>query len=280
MRLVGMRMSGTARLVSAWAASVFLLAAGCGTSAVEKVRTDDRATLWTIDAGLLQTKDAPLRVCMNWLDSLPPAGCGGVELRGVDIDSLPNDTRATSGMVWTGPMHVIGTYGDGVLTVTEQPRKASETTPPAEHRPIPPPSCPAPAGGWPFDKVDRDGRTRVSQYVYDAPDGGSVRIDASQRIMTAPFTGDLDRHRKELAALYDGPVCVELVKASRTELAKLSEKVIAEVKRAGFGYLGGATENAFGTVEVIVAAATEQQRKDFTEAHDGLVEIESFLHPA
>lgn len=216
--------------------------------------------------------------CYLMLQSLPPAGCGGVELRGVEMASLPGATRYPNGTLTTGPLRVTGTYADGVLTVTEQPVAASQPTA-GSHRPIPGPSCPEPSGGWPFDRFDQEGSSLVNQYVMDALDGGLARIDDSQRIMTATFTGDLERHRKALAALYDGPVCVELAKASYRELEVLFAKVTAEVKQRGYGFLGGGSGNAWGTAEVMVMAATDQQCSDLSKAHDGLVECESFLHP-
>jgi hypothetical protein len=123
-----------------------------------------------------------------------------------------------------------------------------------------------------------EGRSRVSQYVADAKDGGLARVDRSQRIMTAPFTGDLERHRRELAALYDGPVCVELAKASRRQLEALEIRVVDEVKQQGYGYLGSSSGNAWGTVGVTVMAATDEQCRAIEKAHDDLVECESFLH--
>jgi hypothetical protein len=140
-------------------------------------------------------------------------------------------------------------------------------------------SCPTPIGGWPFEKVNQEGLSRVAQYVNTATDGGTPRIDDTQRIMTAPFTGDLERHRQELAAMYDGPVCVEQAKASHTELAELAKTVDAEAKRDGLGVLSTGTGNAFGTVNITVVAATDRQRREMSEAHGGLVEVDSFLKP-
>lgn len=256
-----------------------LLLPSCGKEpASHTVRDDSPSALWTVTTGTLQTKDEPLKACDTWLDSLPPAGCGGVELRGVDVADLPAAHRYPNGTLTTDTLRVTGTYANGVLTVTEQPTPASQPAP-GPSRPIPGPSCAEPAGGWPFDRFSREGTTRVNQYVTDAPDGGEARIDDSQRIMTAPFTGDLDRHRKELAALYDGPVCVELTKASRRQLEALFTRVTAEVKQRGYGFLGGSSGNAWGTVDIKVVAATEQQCRELSKAHDDLVECESFLQP-
>lgn len=97
--------------------------------------------------------------------------------------------------------------------------------------------------------------------------------------MTAPFTGELERHRRELAALYDGPVCVELARASQRDLAALEKRVSDEVKQKGFGSLSGAWGNAFGTAVITVVAASDRDREAISQEHPGLVEVESFLKP-
>jgi hypothetical protein len=251
---------------------------GCGQVVAGGGAPAAAAPLWTVDATLLQTAGQPLTACFVILTSLPPAGCSGVALRGVDTAPLPDVTQFGSGTLSTGPVRVTGTYADGVLTVTRQPQAVLSPSPQPE-TPSPPVSCSAPAGGWDFDKVSQEGFSRVAEYVNTADDGGTPRIDPSQRIMVAPFTGDLDRHRSELAALYDGPVCVELAKASHGELEAMAKEVTADVQRDGMGLLSSATGNAFGTAEVTVVAATASQREQIARQHNGLVLVESFLQP-
>lgn len=233
---------------------------------------------WQVDATMLQTASLPLTACYSTLTSEPPAGCSGATVVGVSANQIPGATKYPNGTVTTPAMHLVGTYKDGTLTLTEPPTRSAPLSP-SPAKPAPPVSCPAPAGGWPFDKANQAGFTRVAAYVNTQPDGGTPRIDESRRIMTAPFTGELERHRRELAAVYDGPVCVELARASQRDLAALEKQVSDEVKHKGYGLLSGGSGNAFGTAFVTVVAASDRDREAIAQERPGLVEIESFLKP-
>jgi hypothetical protein len=121
--------------------------------------------------------------------------------------------------------------------------------------------------------------SKVAEYTHTQPDGGTARVDPTQRIMTAPFAGDLDRHRKALVAIYDGPLCVEQTRASERELRALTWEVSEQVKKEGMGLLSTATGNAFGVAMINVIAATDEQRQAISQQHKRLVEMESFLQP-
>lgn len=233
---------------------------------------------WQVDATMLQTASQPLTACYSTLDSLPPAGCSGAIVVGASANRIPGATKYPNGTITTPVMHLVGTYKDGRLTLTEPPTSSAPVAPPPT-KPNPPVSCPVPAGGWPLDRANEAGFSRVAAYVNTQPDGGSPRIDRSQRIMTAPFTGDLERHRRELAAVYDGPVCVELARASQRDLAALGKQVSDEVKQKGYGLLSVRSGNAFGTAVITVVAASDRDREAIAQEHPGLVEVESFLNP-
>jgi hypothetical protein len=78
--------------------------------------------------------DAPLlaaggRVFACFSDALmdPAAGCGGIEVKGVDVSQVP-DGGGDHGLPWSQPMRLVGTWDGQALTLTEAPQAAQ--TPP------------------------------------------------------------------------------------------------------------------------------------------------------
>lgn len=234
---------------------------------------------WTGTATLLQLADEPLTLCGGvTLESLPPAGCGGAEVQGLDPMSIPGAERHANGTITTPSVRLVGTWQDQVLTVTHPPVLAQREQGPVDS--VPGPGCAEPDGGWPFDRVDRAGWSRVQEYAARQPDAGVARVDQSQRIFTVPFTGDLDRHRAAIAELYDGPLCVEQVRYSTKELAAVFTRVQAELERRGLQMLSGSPGGS-GTpyVEVDVVGVSPEERAEVEASFDGMLRLTSFLQP-
>ena len=125
------------------------------------------------------------------------------------------------------------------------------------------------------------GWSRVQEYIASQPDAGVPRVDTSQRIFTVPFAGDLDRHREEIAKLYDGPICVELVKHSVRELQGVMTRVQEELKRRGLLMMSGSPGGSGREyVEVTVVAASPEEQVELESEFDGLLRMDSFLVPA
>lgn len=276
---LGRVVAGVVRLLPL---ALLALLSGCGAAQVPEAVAEPQPSahqLWTVDATLLQNAQQPLTACYFIRTSLPPAGCSGVQVRGVDLHAVQGVQRfPTRGTTTTPALRLVGTYADGVLTVVRQPTAAPAPTPSPTH-PAPPVSCAPPPGGWPYHRASQAGFQTVVEYVRRQSDGGTPRIDDSQRIMTAPFTGNLERHRQALAELYDGPVCVEQARASQRQLEALRESVHTQLESQGHLVLSSASGNAFGTLEVTVVAATDQEGMALQQQHDGLVEVTSFLQP-
>lgn len=239
-----------------------------------------RPETWTGTAALLQTPDGTLTLCGGvTLRSLPPAGCGGARVRGLDPMSVPGAERYPTGTVTTPSVRIVGTWDGTALTPTEPPVLAEREfteRPPA----IPGPSCPEPEDGWPYDRVDVAGLDRVIAYAETQPDAGTPRIDTSQRILTVPFSQDLDRHRTAIAELYDGPVCVELVATSNQDLEALDERLRRDLEARGLQYLGGSPGGSgCGCVTADLVAATPEEMAEIEHSYDDLVQLTSFLQP-
>lgn len=267
-----------------------VLVAGTVTSAVvavQVVRRDDptprRAAaeaphLWTGTASLLKPPRAELTLCGGaTLLSMPPAGCGGAVVRGLDPMTVPGATRYPNGTVQTPSVRLVGTWDGRALTVTQPPVRADP--PPEPTTKIPGPSCPEPASGWGTEEVDPEAANALQAYVDSQPDAGTPRVDRSQRVMTVPFTGDLDRHRAELARVYDGPLCVELVEHSARELEGVFSRARSDLENRGLQMLGGTGAGVEPRVEIQLVAATPEKMREIEASYDGMLRLRSFLVP-
>src|SRR5947209_14029000 len=89
---------------------------------------ESRPPSYTVVAPLLRTRPgAPTYACMAVLDSLPPAGCSGVPVTGIDIRRQPG--ARSIGRAWqTGPLRLAGRWDGRALQVTAPPTP-SHTTP-------------------------------------------------------------------------------------------------------------------------------------------------------
>jgi len=92
---------------------------GAGSSGPAAIR-------YELNAPLLATGG---RVFACFSDALmdPDAGCGGIEVKGVDVSQVP-DGGGDHGLPWSQPMRLVGTWDGQALTLTEAPQGAQ--TPP------------------------------------------------------------------------------------------------------------------------------------------------------
>jgi hypothetical protein len=95
------------------AATIGLLGAGSSGPAVVR---------YELNAPLLATGG---RVFACFSDALmdPAAGCGGIEVKGVDVSQIP-DGGGDHGLPWSLPMRLVGTWDGRALTLTEAPQPA------------------------------------------------------------------------------------------------------------------------------------------------------------
>ena len=80
---------------------------------------------YVVVAPLLSVGGGPTMACNGILLSLPPAGCGGVRLYGVDISQVPGVHRYWNGTIETPSMRLIGVWSGMALTLTQAPRAAN-----------------------------------------------------------------------------------------------------------------------------------------------------------
>src|SRR5215470_8688822 len=107
-----------------------LLTIGCGT-----VVLAHPAHRYTITTSLLSLKGGPVMACYMIMLSLPPAGCSGVVVKGVDIRGLPGAHAFANGTVETLTMRLVGNWDRQALTLAKPPVPA-KPAPPASSTPV------------------------------------------------------------------------------------------------------------------------------------------------
>ena len=97
-----------------------LLAAGLGVLGAGS--SGPAAIRYELNAPLLATGG---RVFACFSDALmgPAAGCGGIEVKSVDVSQVP-DGGGDHGLPWSQPMRLVGTWDGRALTLTQAPQVA------------------------------------------------------------------------------------------------------------------------------------------------------------
>lgn len=178
--------------------------------------------VYTAASSVLQLKGGPAYLCLGLiLESLPPTGCGGVILRGVDARTLPTAHVYSNGTVDTGLLRVVGTWDGRELTPTRPIVKAVSGKP----KPVVPlrAACTLPGG---TAVPDPNGEERAETAADAAPDASYLYVSGHHgRVLNAAFTGDLARHRAALRKLYSGPICVVRGHRTARALTALSNRI-------------------------------------------------------
>jgi hypothetical protein len=267
------------------AATVAALAAGCAERA--EPATAGPTGRYEVTATVLESPDHGPQLCAAVAESLPPQ-CGGPDIVGWDWADV-DDEESANGTTW-GSYRVVGTWDGRRLTLTEPPGE------PGEEPGVPEPDfstpCPVPEGGWAVEDpstATAAGRESAIAYANQQPDLGSVWLDSGaeladvlpdvpeQAVLNVSFTGDLDRHERELRARYGGPICVPQAERSQAELLALQQQVHEAL---GDDALGSSANGRRGVVEVMVTVVDDDIEQRVAEVDpDGLVELQGWLQP-
>jgi hypothetical protein len=108
------------------------------------VRDSDRARpssswrLYTVTASVLYRPGMRTpHACLTFLESLPPAGCGGVPVAGFHLRHLPHVIHFAGGGWQTPELRMAGAWDGRTLVLTRPPSPA----PAPAREPVPPPAC-------------------------------------------------------------------------------------------------------------------------------------------
>ena len=275
--------------------------AACGepaTDATPKVRETSSAIpaaggeapeKYEVTTTVLESKDQPPMLCLGGvLDSLPPQ-CGDIPVTNWNWDEVEGEERR-SGTTW-GDYHVVGTFDGKRFMLTQKPGPPDWDTSGEDYEDIGTP-CPEPEGGWQQDgsstsDPDFQAAHRLAQR---APDVSGVWIDYIEEydptsdvdpkgiILTAAFTGDLERHERELREVWDGALCVWQHERSLAELEEIRDELHAN--DLGLQILSSGIDVVDNVVEISVVVIDEATRDEIDDRYgEGTVLVRPRLKP-
>jgi hypothetical protein len=204
---------------------------------------------WTVDALVLEVPPRPPIACRTLLTSLPPAAGSGVEVRGMDLRSVPGTTVYDNGTMLTPTVRLTGTYDGRRLTLTE--------------RAVP---VPAPVH---------------AAIAYAQPDLGVLWFSEAARVLNVSFTGNVDRHRQALRAVFPGPLCVVPARVAKAELNAVQRRLHADRnfhQQHWIQVLG--SSQTIESLHILVAAARPAQIRLLQNRYGPTVKVTSWLQPA
>lgn len=248
------------------------------------------------NATVLESPAHGPQLCLGAMAMSLPPQCGGPDVVGWSWDAVDGE-EAANGTTW-GSYRVVGTYIDDVFTLTEpatppDPSLADDgftvdfTSP-----------CPAPAGGWAVVDVataTEAGQQAANEYaVAQADYAGSwvdqslnpamadgfdpgdeaVANDPTMLILNVRFTGDLERHSKELRVRWGGPLCVTAAEHTSSDLEAIQAELSGEP-----GLLESSTDVVMNQVFVRVIIDDGVQQRLDARYGDGVVRVASALRP-
>jgi hypothetical protein len=279
----------------ALATALVLAIAACGKSATSTTERPPSSSAgpqrYQIDATVLESPEHGPQLCAGGvLESLPPQ-CGGPDILGWDWATAEGE-ESVGGTIW-GEYHLVGTYDGTTFTLTEPPAAPLLRSPAALPDFTTP--CPEPPGGW--DVVDPslvtlDDYQAFSAAAQNSADYAGMWVDQStnhdgiagvpmKQVMNVAYTGDLDRHRAELAAVWGGPICVVSRPRAMSDLRAVATDLIGEGQRAlGLEVLSSGVSDVDNvvTASVLVLDPDTQRRVD-ERYGTGVVVLDAVMQP-
>lgn len=228
---------------------------------------------------VLEDEDHGPMLCLGMvLDSLPPQ-CGDVPVSNWSWDEVAGEERL-SGTTW-GDYHVVGTYDDGSFAVTGV--GTPQPQPDDSGDPIGTP-CPEPEGGWTVadpGRVSEADRSAAARAASEEPDFAGLWIDYVEEpdpdapedpgtdgmILNVAFTGDVERHREELAELWGGPLCLVQHGRTEAELQRIQGDLEPSADELGIRVLWSSIEVVENVVEVGVVVIDAEGRAALDERY-------------
>ncbi len=215
-------------------------------------------------------------------------GCGGPPVVGWDWSKAPGPQRA-EGTTY-GKYHLVGTYDGAAFTLTQPPTAYSKSSaPPLPDFTTP---CPTPAGGWRIADPSRvrslDNFNALQSAAQSSPDYAGMWNDsktptksaiAGFGIVNVAFTGRVDAHRLQLAALWGGPLCVVQRPHAYSRLETIRDELSgADGQKLGLQIISVGPNDAADTVDAQVIAATPATQSAVDGVFGaGVVRIDSVL---
>jgi hypothetical protein len=282
-------------------------AAGCGEDApatnldatAEPTTPPADPARYRADATVLESPDHGPQLCLGGVEESYPPQCGGPAVVGWDWGSVAW-AESANGTTWAS-VHVVGEWDGTSFTLSQPPGPTTGAgAGPAPDFTAP---CPEPDGGWAVrddSRITMADQQAFSEHVNAQPDVAASWVDQSvnpawtgpgpfgedvarqlndpaQTILVVAFTGDLDRHRAELEAMWGGMLCVTQMEHTRSELADVQMRLAND---PDLDVLGTATVEMANRVEVFVIAADDATVTLVHDRYGDLVDVRGALQPA
>lgn len=209
------------------------------------------------------------------LESLPPQ-CGGPPITNWSWSAVA-DEQSANGTTW-GEYHVIGIFDGEQFTLTDPPGLFRSSPPPANQFASP---CEKPPGGWTVpdrSKADGESQTKAIDYARGQPDLAGVWLDGT--VLNLKFTGDLQRHEREIRTLWGGALCVSKGERTLHQLRSTQNEVTRDAGSFDLQMLSAGVDEIAGvvTLDVVVVHPDTQQRLD-DRFGKGMVRVTGRLQP-
>lgn len=220
---------------------------------------------------VLESPEHGPMLCLGAIaESLPPQ-CGDVPITNWSWDAVEGERRR-AGTTW-GMYAVVGTF-DGTSFTVESVREPE----PAQYRDSEITTrCPEPEGGWVASDPGRTSQGDLDRAVSSArgePDFAGVWVDYPNRnppiteedteglVLNVAFTGDLERHEREIRGSWGGPLCLVRYQRTLAELSRIQDELTGEVgKDLGLQVLAASALEFENVVEIEVLVIDEDTRE-------------------
>lgn len=238
---------------------------------------------------VLDASDRDPEFCLGGVNESLPPQCAGIPIVGWDWTEVDGEESA-AGTTW-GHFNLVGGYDGEVFTVHKAGPPKGPDSGDADRIGTP---CPEPAGGWVATDPARasqedvvDAQREASREpdfaglwvdYYNEPPGGPTEEDPGDIILNVAFTGDLERHERELRELWGGPLCVTQHDHTLRELQKIQNTFPAD--EFELETLWSSLDVVTGVVEIGVVVVDEETRQRIDERYgEGLIQVEARLNP-
>jgi hypothetical protein len=232
-----------------------------------------------------------VKICLGGVDESAPPQCNGVPVDAASWNWPDGTFQEQTGTRW-GEYVVRGTYDGSYFTATELPRMATSSDQRTIIKGSTATRCPEPEGGWhaaaagtPVGSPGDSALAEVQLYLESQPDYGGMWIDDSitlptdreaRYVVNAMFTGDVDRHRAELDAIWPGALCVVETDTKTVDQLVAIQHKVSQLS----GALGVLIDDPNGTVlAYFILVTPELQAQLDAEYGPGTVVTKSALTP-
>lgn len=260
-------------MTKAAAALMLALLSACASTPLNSPPAAGDPQRYQASATVLEAPDTDPMLCLGAVDESLPPQCGGPVIVNWDWATVDGETSA-NGTTW-GEYHVIGTFEDNQFTLTEPAGPFRSIEAPANMFDSP---CDPPLAPTDPSKADGESQTKAIDLARSRQDFAGVWVDGP--ILNMKFTGDLDRHEREIRQIWGGPLCVSKAERTMNELQSIQRDLTRDAKAFDLEMLSAGVDEVANVVDlqVVVMHDDTQDRID-ARFGKGVVRVTGRLEP-